>query len=568
MKSIHCLLASWLIILVGCSKSGLLTRSSIPENSNVEFLGYAKDLPTELIQQYVLSFVDTVTIDTRRSHIAKEVKELYRFSNNNLLWTTRTSPNSDAKELLNELLEVSEHGLNPEHYVSDSLLIQFDDTYAYNQEIDVLDLIDLDVKLSTAFIKYSYDLHYGQIDASQLGDHWIPSKRHVDLAPYLAGKGFKEGVRMIAPKNKDYRSLQKKLQSYLALQDEGGWNNIPDSMRVNIGESHEAIYLLRDRLYYSGDYNKGIINSSKGLVFDRDLQMGLIKFQERHGLKTSGLLNAKTIQAMNVSIEKRIDQIKINLERLKWMEEPETDKYIVVNIPDFKLKLLKKEKEIRSFKAIVGKSTSKTPILSDQIEFITFSPSWFVSDMNFNRHILPKAKQDPQYLELLGYKLYARQDLKGENPLDINEVQWSGIDVINSKFRALHTPNPNDKTSGKIKFSMPNTEDLFICDAPSPDLFEFSYRSFNYSSISVENPELLAKYLLNDRDWNIMAIQEHMQGEKPENIPLEEKVAVNVVYLTVWVDSDGSLQFRDDIYGYDQLHSNLLKLEDHRANQK
>lgn len=575
MKRLWVLVGIGWLFVVACSQQSVVTQSfdkhdTVGENIS---LGFAKDLPNELIQQHVLAYVDTVKqpggfIHPKNSYLNQEIKDLYRYNNYNIIWSSLTTPNSDAKDLLNGISECADQGLHPEHYLTDSLLAQLDDTYLYNQEIEVLKLIKLDINLSKAYIAYAHDLYYGHIDADQLGGNWQLKKKYTELAPYLAGKSFKEGIKMITPKSKSYKALQKKLQSYMALNNEGGWNTIPDTMRVAPGETHEAIYLLRDRLFYTGDYGKGLSLTSKGSLFDRDLQEALIRFQKRHGLQTNGTLNQETIAALNVPIENRIDQIKINLERMKWIPETETEKNIQVNIPDFRLTLYKRSKEIKSFKAIVGKNSSKTPILTDQIEFITFNPSWFVSDVSFNRHILPKVKEDPSYLKKFGYKLYARKDTKGEQPIDANSVQWAGINVINTKFRALHAPNSEDRMNGKIKFTMPNKEGLFICDAANPALFDFSYRSFNFSSVSVENPELLAKYLLDDRDWTIMNIREHMKASKPESVSLKDKVVVNVVYLTSWVDADGVLQFRDDIYGYDKLHADLLHLEDLRWNQQ
>ncbi|MEM8568272.1 MAG: L,D-transpeptidase family protein, partial [Bacteroidota bacterium] len=536
-------------------------------------LGIAKDLPEELVQQYVLAYVDTIespksSDQVNSRNLEKEIKDLYRYNNYSLLWTTLTAPNPDAKELLNALSESFEHGLNPDHYLTDSLLSRFDETYSYSQEIDILDLIKLDVRLSSAYMAYVNDLHYGHIDPSLLGEYWQLAKRKTELSPYLAGKSFKEGIKMVTPRTKAYLALQKELENYIALQELGGWSNIPDTMRVTFGSSHEAIYLLRDRLYYTGDYNKGLGYSSRELTFDKDLKKALSDFQSRHGLKPDGLLNIETIAALNIPIEDRIDQIKINLERLKWIPEYEDDRIIEVNIPDFKLTLYKKSKVVKSFKAILGKTSSPTPVLESKIEYITFSPSWFVTDVNFNRHVLPKLKKNPEYLDMLGYKLYARNDLKGEKPIDAKSVEWREIDVINSKFRALHSPNAEDNMHGKIKFGMPNKEGLFICDAANPTLFDFSFRAFNFSSISVENPELLAKYLLDDNDWSVMAIQDHMKSSKPESVTLDKGIDVNVIYLTAWVNEDGFLQFRDDVYGYDKAHAKLLRLEDDRWNQK
>ncbi len=403
MKAFQALVYLLLFFFISCSQQLATNKSDNPLSID----RIAKGLPPELIQQYVLAYVDTTkqsvyTLNSGIKTSQQEIKDLYRYNQYNLLWTTLTAPNTDAKNLLNGLSESFEHGLNPDHYLTDSLLDEFEATYAYNQEINILDLIQLDVKLSSAYLAFTSDLHHGQINPLLLGEEWQLSKKHTELAPYLAGKSFKEGVKMISPKSQKYLALQKKLKSYIALENEGGWPNIPDSMRVALDESNPAIHLLRDRLYYSGDYSKGLGTTSRGLTFDKDLKNALITFQDRHGLKPDGVLTPETINALNIPIEHRIDQIKINMERLKWLPEQENESTIVANIPDFTLTLYRKSKEVKSFKIIVGKESSRTPILKSKVEYIRFSPSWFVPNISFNRHILPKVKKDPNYLDKLG----------------------------------------------------------------------------------------------------------------------------------------------------------------------
>ena len=322
MKAVNRFLCLAIFIAAGCAQQTAIdktNRAIRPEGD--AFLGYAKDLPLEVIQQYLLSCVDTIKqLDqispSSRKKLLQEVKDLYRYNDYSLIWTTLTAPNSDAKDLLNEIAECREHGLNSDHYLSDSLFAQFDNTYLYHQEIDILKLIQLDIKLSSAYMAYAHDLHHGQIDSLPLGENWQLSKRYIELAPYMKGKTFKEAIKMVTPKSDEYKAIQKKLQSYLALRNEWGWNTLPDTLYVNPEETHEAIYILRDRLFYSGDYSsKGLRATSKSLIYDEDLQKSMSNFQRRHDLKDNGILYKETIDELNVPIEDRIDQIRINLER-------------------------------------------------------------------------------------------------------------------------------------------------------------------------------------------------------------------------------------------------------------
>ncbi len=561
----------WFVFAIACNQKAVVINSSHPENAagqeTTETIGTTSSVPAELIQQYILAMVDTSRSESYRQdlyynkEIFKELKSFYRYNHDRLAWSTLQAPNSDAKELLNALSQAHEHGLDPEAYGVSQIVTQIEDVYQYKGEIDLKKVIQLDFLITHAYMTYAYHLYHGQLPPHALGEDWHIPKKRAELAPYLAGKSFRDGVKMIIPQSKAYTSLQKKLITYQAIAAEGGWNTIPDSMWLRPGGIDDAVYLLSERLFYSNDYKKGPSATSTS-TYDEDLEKSLSYFQQRHGLTPDGKLNESTIKALNVPVEKRIDQIRMNLERLRWLPEMPNGKSVVINLPEYRLHIYKKEKELENMKVIIGKNTSKTPIMLDQIEYITFRPSWFVPTSRFNRTVLPKVKKDPDYLDRYGYRLYARKDIKRERPIDSKTIKWQSIDHINDEFRAVHLPGPNGDMKGQIMFAMPNSEGLFICDASNTALFEFSLRPFNYSTISVEKPELLAKVLLNNRKWDIREIKHSMAGEKPESVTLEEKVPVQTIYLTAWVNEEGILQFREDIYGYDALQYDLMQLED------
>lgn len=565
-------LFGWVLLSASCTQKVVVLEtgnSQDPGPSNVEKLGDSKSIPAELIQQYLVTSIDTIKAGNYihdvhfKKELFKELKQFYRFNHYKLAWSALNAPNSDAKLLLNELSLSEEHGLFPSDYKVAELVDRVNEVYDHSSEVEIVEVIHLDILLSAAYLTYAWHLYHGQVNTRDLGEYWHAHKKRIELSTYLAGKSFKEGIEMVAPSSQAYANLRKKLATYLSIADEGGWPLVPDTLNLYPGEYHEMVYLLQERLSYSNDYKKSLGPGQSSSTYDAPLQEAVKFFQKRHGITPDGILNKETITALNVPIEKRIDQVMINLERMRWMPQTLGGKYLMVNIPDFTLKLYKKEKELETMKVIVGKKANPTPVLNDQVEYITFSPTWSVSDNMFNRNVLPKVKKDPEYLNKLGYRLYARSDVQGENPLDIRTIQWKNIEIINHDFRVVHHPGPNDKMRGQVKFAMPNSENLFLCDGSTSSLFDFSFRAFNYSSISVEKPGLLAKYLLDDRKWDIRRIKESMSYAAPTSVMLKQKIPVYITYLTAWVDNEGVIQFRQDVYDYDTKQAELMRLEEH-----
>lgn len=528
-----------------------------------EELGDVSEISKATIREHILKAIDTLQADTYifdenlKKELFLELRRFYRFNDYKLAWSDLDAPSTEAKILLNELSSADEHGLNPELYNIETILELEDEAYNFSHEVNLADVMHLDFMMSAAYITYTWHLYNGRMNPKDLSNKWVSTRKKLELAHYLAGKSVRSGIELVEPQSLAYSELVKKLDVLISIANEGGWEPLPDSVELRPGDYNELVTYVRERLVLSSDFTRGLKQQEYNPVYDEALSTAVRKFQKRHGLDANGVINKQTIEELNIPIETRIEQIKINLERLRWMPRNIPDEYLLVNIPEFSLKLMKKEKEIQSMRAIVGNTESPTPVLNAKVEVITFSPTWFVSDQDFNRIALPRVKENPDYLRQTGYTLYARNDKDGANPIDIESVKWNSLKAINSKYRVAHTPGPNDKMKGQIKFVMPNQEDLFISDASTTSLFDFSFRAFNNSSISIEQPALLAKYLIDQRKWSIDLINEKMHQPKPENVTITS-YPIYVVYLTTWVDKYGVLNFRKDLYGYDATQRDFL----------
>lgn len=232
----------------------------------------------------------------------------------------------------------------------------------------------------------------------------------------------------------------------------------------------------------------------------------------------------------------------------------------MINVPAYTMELYRSGRVQDRSRVLVGQTFSPTPIFHADMEYILFSPSWNIPGPVFYRELFPKAKEDPTFLEKNGYMLYANVYDVGKKPLDPNRIEWSTFAKDYPHFKVMQQPGP-DNQNGKIKFVFPNDFNIFLSDASSEDDFNKTQRALNYRCISIENAVNLAETLLNDRKWRKDDIEKGMQSETPVKATLKEKIPVYITYRTCWVDENGILNFRRDIYGYDAAQYQMTKPE-------
>jgi murein L,D-transpeptidase YcbB/YkuD len=347
----------------------------------------------------------------------------------------------------------------------------------------------------------------------------------------------------------DYVKLNKALLFYNEIAEHGGWPSVSEGALLKKGDRGERVVRLRKRLVITGDFQGETAGDEA--VYDEELRNAVIRFQRRHGLKDDGVVGPDTLKDLNVSVGERIEQIEINLKRLKQMPQHLDTRYIAVNIAAFELDVVENENTVMSMKVIVGKQYWHSPLFSAKMTYIVFNPSWYVPNSIAIKEILPKIKDDPGYLVNEGIKVFEKG--KGyRNELDASAINWADVNADNLIYRFVQVPGIRNPL-GKIKFVFPNEYNVYLHDTPAKVLFEKSSRAFSHGCIRIEKPFELAEYLLHDDPaWtreNILAVMESGEDVK---IKIPSPINVHVLYLTAWVDKDNILQFRKDVYGRDK----------------
>src|SRR5688572_14701439 len=271
-------------------------------------------------------------------------------------------------------------------------------------------------------------------------------------------------------------------------------------------------------------------DSSQG--FTGPTESGIKNFQRRHGLKVTGIVDKPTLRELNVSTLQRIKQLLINLDRVRWLPQQQNGNMIMVNIPAFTLHVMEGKDEVFDMDVVVGKEGHNTRIFTGQLSQIVFSPHWNIPRNIVEKEILPEIEMDPDYLE--------KEDMEV-----IGETE-DGLPEIRQK------PGPKNAL-GKIKFLFPNSYSIYFHDTPAKSLFKKNKRAFSHGCIRLSNPVQLAQYLLKDQPgWELEKIQEAMNSEEEKFVKLKKKIPVLITYNTAWVDDEGRLNFREDIYDHDR----------------
>jgi murein L,D-transpeptidase YcbB/YkuD len=337
----------------------------------------------------------------------------------------------------------------------------------------------------------------------------------------LANKG--KDLSKFEPVNRQYNFLKDELLKYYEMQKTGNWNTIRlPKKSLKLHDTAQVIMTIKKNLFLAGD----LIEKDSTNVFNESLETAIKSFERRHGLKEDGIITMAMINEMNKPILERLRQILINMERIRWMPvQPETD-YLLVNIPEFKLHVYEKGEFSFNMNVVVGTALNNTVVFSASLRYIVFSPYWNVPSGILKKEILPAIQRNPNYLAE-------------------NHMEWYG-DAVRQK------PGPWNAL-GLVKFLFPNNYSIYLHDTPSKSLFSLDKRTFSHGCIRVAEPFRLTKFLLrNEPPWDSLKIMKAMRLGSERTVTLKETTPVVIGYFTAWVDRDGKLNFRDDIYGHDK----------------
>ncbi|KKL28294.1 hypothetical protein LCGC14_2376570, partial [marine sediment metagenome] len=284
---------------------------------------------------------------------------------------------------------------------------------------------------------------------------------------------------------------------------------------------------------------------------DEQLEEVVRSFQKKHGLKKDGIVGPKTRAALNVPAKVRARQIELNMERWRWIPRNLGQRYILVNIADFKLSLIENGETVMDMRVVVGRTYRRTPVFSSKMKYLVLNPFWNVPMSIAVKDILPKLRENHNYLSLQNMTLYANWQ-NGAPPIDPGSIDWSKVNRRSFRYKLVQKPGPQNAL-GRLKFMFPNKFSVYLHDTPSKELFQKNIRSFSSGCIRAEKPVELAVYLLKDgSNWTREKIMAAINHGKNRSIGIPRPLNVHLLYWTAWVDKAGEIHFRDDIYDRDR----------------
>ncbi len=478
-------------------------------------------------------------------------------------WSGRDARFSLADSLIAAIRESVREGLRPSDYHLagiESLLADSRRKRTEGEPYDPETGADLDILLTDAFLLYGSHLLTGRVDPETLHADWIAYSPSTDLATLLesalAGDNVADTLRSLRPPHSGYARLQSGLARYRELAMRGGWPVIPPGETLRKGDRGGRVDLLRRRLATTGDLD--LPAAEEESRFDEELEAAVRRFQRRHGLEDDGLVGRKTLAALNVPVEKRVAQMEWNMERWRWVPHDLGDRYILVNIPDYKMRFVESPGSEMEMRIIVGKHYTATPVFSGVLNHMELNPYWNIPHSIAVEEILPNIRQDPGYLARQGIRVF-RDWRDGSPEVDPETVDWTEVDGRTFSFKLRQEPGPRNPL-GRLKFVFPNKFAVYLHDTPARGLFRNFARGFSHGCIRVEKPLELASVLLQgDPRQSRGNIQERIDGGMRETIPLRNPVPVHILYWTAWVDDRGTIHFREDIYGRDIPLATALK---------
>jgi len=391
-----------------------------------------------------------------------------------------------------------------------------------------------EVLFSTTLARLVAQLGSGKVDPRLLYPEWnyaLPPgllDAAATLERLVAEPDLQRAVEALAPQTPEYGALRRALAEYRQRQESGGWGRLPEGPSLKPGMRDPRVVALRARLAAEGE---AAAPRGHAAVFDGALSGALARFQARHGLPPDGALGARTVAELNVPVSARIDQIRVNLERLRWIARDQMGDHLRVDIATYTAKLQVDGQVAWDSKVVVGRPTRKTPTFRADMDHLVLNPAWVVPPTILREDVLPKVARDPGYLAAHGMRVVS---------------QGGGGHQI------VQAPGPKNPL-GRVKFMLPNPYAIYLHDTPSRRLFQRIERAESSGCVRLEKPLDLAVLLLDDPvRWNRESLQAELATGRTRTVYVKRQVPVLLLYFTAEADGDGTVRFLRDLYGRDE----------------
>ena len=462
------------------------------------------------------------------------------------IWTHE----ADRIDLLNIINGAYDEGFLPNDYLLDRInnkLRKIEDGESTPENLAELDLL-----MSDAAVLYTHHLIWGKVPQSDLRPGWafpeLPSPKGLDSLFHeaLINDRLIDFYDQLIPQQSFYVHLRSGLKHYRQIEENGGWPVIPEGETLKKGMKHERIITMRKYLSITGDLSASVIAENDSL-FDEDLEIAVKHFQFRHNLTQDGAVGKGTLAQMNVTVEDRINTLKINLERARWVMHQLPKDFLIVNIAGFNIRRITDGEVVYFSPVIVGKKYHQSPIFEAKMQYIEINPTWTVPYSISTKEMLPKLQKDYHYLADKNMIIMDRSGKK----LDPSTIDFSAYSRGNFPFIIRQEPGPHNAL-GEVKFIFPNEYSVYIHDTPARSLFGREERAFSHGCIRLQKKWELMMSLMDDPEvWNMEKINEILKSEKTTRINLPHSIDVLILYWTAGADQEDDIFFNKDVYDRD-----------------
>lgn len=479
-------------------------------------------------------------------------------------WFKNGQPTANTLVALDTLLDASSQGLDPKDYSASVLASRIQDAALSGALTHAHTLEDLSTQIKKALVAYVHDLNQGRLSPVVLKYQFkAPARSTFNAQAYidhaLSTNTLAKALEQAQPDAPLYDSLRTAMNQYRQMGTPAAWEHplpVPAGPSLKPGQTYPALHVLVERLSLLGDLPK---HHAVPVLYEGPVVDGVKKFQERHGLSADGVIGRETLAQLNISPAQRVQQIALNLERLRWTPLRYGQRMIVINVPEFTLRAYRVNPD-RSvvvdveMRVIVGRAlNTRTPIFLEDMKFIEFSPYWNIPISIARAETLPKLRSDPAYFNRQGLEFVTKEGQV------ITTLTEAGIAAVQrGEWRIRQRPGPLNAL-GDIKFIFPNDQNIYLHHTPSQNLFGRVRRDLSHGCIRVEEPVKLAEFVLDNRpDWPRSRIVEAMEGGKSRTLKLNEPLPVLIAYSTAMVKND-KVHFFPDIYQQDARLEIALK---------
>ena len=507
------------------------------------------------IRDYITELEGSGTIKLGKQKITGNpvITELYKGENYQPVWDNT----SNRKDLIEILDDAFFEGLDPEDYHID-FIKEHDKKLADGVRLTMEEYAAADIVMTNAVLTFSFHMIQGKVHAVELDPNWnysmrpMPDSVEFRLMDRLQTQSLKDGVDNIRSELPMYHELRKWFARLDSIQRTGGsiqqieYPGAP----LKLGDSSIAVReLKRQMVGYRYD-----ISAPDNKKFDKELENAVKDFQTITGLDPDGICGKATYKALSISLDDRLDIIRVNMERCRWINNDLPQEFLLVNIADYHLYIFRDRQIDYECRVVVGKEFHETPVFTSDIKYVVFNPTWTVPYSIASKEILPKLKKDPNYLQNRNMTL-----LRGQEVVNPTTVDFSKYSQNSFPFTIRQEPGPNNAL-GLVKFIFPNKYAVYLHDTPSKSYFEKSDRAFSHGCVRVKDPLILAEQLLGDKGYDSEKIASVIKTKKLQNVNLSKPMPVMLMYWTCYEnDKDGRIYFYKDVYGRDKKILSELK---------